>query len=433
MLSHEENRLLTQVGPDAPMGQLFRRYWIPVLASAELPEPDGAPVSVRILGEDLVAFRDTAGRVGLVDEACPHRCTSLAYGLNAEHGLRCIYHGWKFDVEGRCVDLPSEPKESRFREKIRLKAYPTVEAAGVVWAYLGPEETKPPFPTFWWMTLPLENLAIARVWQECNYAQVIENDLDFVHAAFLHRSYQDRPIAPGLLSDDLGVNPSHPLLRNPPVKQFVQPTRYGQRCVAIGEAEAGGQAIMEIHYIFPFFTYPPRFPEEDGMWHAFVPRDDFSTWSWDVQFSNRGPIDVAAQHARRGLILDSSLRKLRNRDNHYQQDRELMRTGNLSGMRGIATQDHAVTETMGPIVDRTREHLGTSDLPIIGMRKILLDSVREFMRTGRPPYALHQFPLERLYSRGVRTGWDQPWEQASPVPPEFAADESSGLGRRASQ
>lgn len=166
----------------------------------------------------------------------------------------------------------------------------------------------------------------------------------------------------------MGTNLAHPLVRNPPVKQVIEPTTYGQRCVAVGKANEGKKSVMEIHYILPLFTYPPRFIGEDGMWHAFVPRDDYGTWSWDVQFSLKGPINAEAQHARRGLQLDESLRKKKNITNMYEQDRRLMGTRNFSGIRGIANQDHALTEKMGPMVDRSKEHLGTSDIPIIGLK-----------------------------------------------------------------
>lgn len=257
-----------------------------------------------------------------------------------------------------------------------------------------------------------------RVWQECNYLQVIENDLDFVHAAFLHKAHQKQQIKEGLLSSDLGIDPDHPLVKNPPVKQAVENTAYGRRCIAVGEGKDDLYAFMEIHYIFPFYTYPPRFEGEDGMWHAFIPRDDYSTWSWDVQFSHSGPIDVEAQNARRGMILDEHHRKIRNLRNDYEQDRELMKHGNFTGIRGIANQDHAATETMGPIVDRTKEHLGTSDLPVIQMRRMLLKSVKE-LQEGKEPMILDNNILKTLYSQGVYDDRNKTWEEALPLKEEY--------------
>lgn len=398
MLRTEDNHLLTRTGPGTPMGDLFRRYWIPALKSDELA-PDGHTIRIRLLGEDLVAFRDTEGKVGLLDEKCPHRGTSMALGINDGCGLTCIYHGWKFDVKGTCTDLPSEPKDSHFKQSIKITSYPVEERKGIIWTYMGPKEEMPPLPNFYWMNLPDDQLLSERVWQECNYLQVMENDLDYVHAAFLHKALQKQNVKQGILSSDLGVSPDHPLIKNPPVRQEVESSIYGKRCLAEGEADEQNNAFLEIHYIFPFYTYPPRMQGEDGMFHVFIPRDDHSTWSWDVQFSHEGPIDAQAQHDRRGLVLDKDFRKLRNMSNMYDQDRELMKEGNFSGIRGIANQDHAVTEMMGPIVDRSKERLGTSDLPIIQMRRMMLDTVKDFMN-GKEIPKHDGYPLEKLYSCG---------------------------------
>lgn len=418
MLKREDNELLTRTGPGTPTGDMFRRYWIPALLSNEI-DRDGKPRRVRLLGEDLVAFRDSNGKVGLVDESCPHRGTSLYFGINEGCGLRCMYHGWKFDTEGECVELPSEPEESNFRKSIHLKSYPVHEQNGMIWTYMGPADKQPPFPAFYWMSLPSENMMAERVWQECNYLQVIENDLDYVHAAFLHKAHQTQHTQEGVLSSDLGIDPDHPLVKNPPVKQDVEDTNYGKRCVAVGIGNEHDNAFMEIHYIFPFYTYPPRFKGEDGMWHAFIPRDDYSTWSWDVQFSHDRPIDIQAQHDRRGLTLDEELRKQKNLANEYEQDRELMMSGNFTGIRGIANQDHAATETMGAIVDRSKEHLGTSDVPVIHLRRILLKQVKAFI-DGHDPLALENESLKTLYSEGKYDDKQKTWEEALPLKEAFS-------------
>lgn len=417
MLKTEDNVLLTSTNAGTPMGELFRRYWIPALNSSELVA-DGEPVRVKLLGEELVAFRDSEGQVGLVDEKCPHRGTSLALGINAGCGLTCIYHGWKFNTKGDCVDLPSEPQDSDFRKGIHLTSYSVKEANGIVWSYLGPLDKMPEFPNFYWMTLPEENIMSERVWQECNYLQAMENDLDYVHAAFLHKALQEQKVKEGILSTDLGISPSHVLVKNPPVKQQVESTNYGKRCLAVGEKDDQNNAFLEIHYIFPFYSFPPRLEGEDGMWHAFIPRDDHSLWSWDVQFAHNHPIDKQAQHDRRGLILNEELRKLRNLSNNYEQDRELMKTGNFSGIRGIANQDHAVTELMGPIVDRSIEHLGTSDMPIIQMRRMLLEQVKRFQEGKRLP-SLSDYPLEKLYSAGKIAPNHKTLEEVIPLKPEY--------------
>ncbi|MBM7599222.1 phenylpropionate dioxygenase-like ring-hydroxylating dioxygenase large terminal subunit [Virgibacillus halotolerans] len=418
MLSKADNQLLTQTDSGTPMGDLFRRYWIPVANSEELIA-DGKPQRIRLLGEDLVAFRDTKGDVGLVDERCPHRGTSLYYGINDGCGLRCMYHGWKFDTNGDCVEIPSEEEDGKFRKSIKLKNYPIQEAGGVIWTYMGPAEAEPPLPDFHWLGLSRENKLIERVWQECNYAQAMENDLDFVHAAFLHRAHGEQELtSEGVLSSDLGIDPDHPLVKNPPVKQAVQDTNYGKRCVAVGIGNETENAFMEIHYIFPFYTYPPRFAGEDGMWHAFIPRDDNSTWVWDVQFSHDREIDVQAQHDRRGLTLDEDLRKYKNLENEYDQDRLLQKEGNFTGIRGIANQDHAATETMGPIVDRSIERLGTSDLPVIQMRRLLLRQVKAFQK-DQEPMQLENASLRTLLSEGLYDDNQKTWQEAFPLKERF--------------
>src|SRR5213592_676816 len=187
MLTHEMNEFLTHTGPGTPMGELFRRYWIPALLDSELPERDCPPVRVKLLGEKLVAFRDSEGRIGVIDEFCAHRGVSLWFGRNEECGLRCAYHGWKYDVNGQCVDLPSEPEESHIRQRIKLKSYPCVELGGVIWTYMGPPEEKPPLPNFEWVHLPPSHRVTTKRWQESNYLQAIEGGIDSSHVSFLHR------------------------------------------------------------------------------------------------------------------------------------------------------------------------------------------------------------------------------------------------------
>ncbi|SVC75348.1 uncharacterized protein METZ01_LOCUS328202, partial [marine metagenome] len=186
VLTVEETNYLCRIGPGTPMGNLMRRYWTPILLSKELPEPDGAPLRSRILGEDLVAYRDTTGEVGLLDNYCPHRRASLFFGRNEECGLRCVYHGWKFDKDGNCVDMPSEPAESNFKDKVRIKSYPVKEGGGLIWAYMGPSELKPPMPRFEYLELEPEQVSVSKLRYESNYVQVVEGDLDTVHASLLH-------------------------------------------------------------------------------------------------------------------------------------------------------------------------------------------------------------------------------------------------------
>jgi phthalate 4,5-dioxygenase len=192
MLSREENNLLTRVSPGTPMGELMRRYWIPALLSEEIPEPDSSQVRVRLLEEDLVAFRDSKGRVGLLAEHCSHRGTSLFYGRNEECGLTCIYHGWKYDIDGNVLDTPAEPPGSTLKHKVRHTAYPCKEAAGVVFAYLGPKDRIPLFPNYEWTTLPQDHLYVTKSLQDCNYLQGLEGECDSSHLSFLHRALTEK-------------------------------------------------------------------------------------------------------------------------------------------------------------------------------------------------------------------------------------------------
>jgi phthalate 4,5-dioxygenase len=197
MLTREENDLVCRTARGTPMGDLMRRYWIPVLTSSELPKPDCPPRRVKLLGEKLVAFRDSTGKPGLVDERCPHRGASLFFGRNEEAGLRCVYHGWKFDRDGRCVDMPSEPADSTFKNKVRLIAYPCIERGGVIWAYMGPEGTQPHFPHLEWLLVPDSHRHTTRHLQECNWFQAFEGGFDNSHVRFLHRGTSERPVPPG--------------------------------------------------------------------------------------------------------------------------------------------------------------------------------------------------------------------------------------------
>jgi phenylpropionate dioxygenase-like ring-hydroxylating dioxygenase large terminal subunit len=195
MTSARENETLARTGAGKPMGELFRRYWLPVLLAEELPGPDCPPVRVKVLGERLIAFRDTGGRLGLMDEFCAHRGVSLWFGRNEENGLRCSYHGWKYDVTGQCVEIPSEPDNPRLCQRMKLKCYPLVERGGVLWTYLGPAERQPAQPAYEWIDVPPAQRHVSKRLQECNYLQAMEGGLDSIHSTFLHRgAVEDDPL-----------------------------------------------------------------------------------------------------------------------------------------------------------------------------------------------------------------------------------------------
>ncbi len=404
MLSKEDNELLTRTGPDTPMGQLMRRYWVPALLSEELPEPDGRPVRVQLLGERLVAFRDTSGQVGLLEEACPHRGASLALGRNEEGALRCIYHGWQFDRTGRCRDMPTEPVGSTFPERVRAAAYPTREVAGLVWAYLGPSGAEPFFPEFLWLRLYPERAAAFKILEECNWAQALEGGLDMAHAPILHRT------------TPWSVRDADVRERNLAPRHDVQLTRYGLRYGTIWDRDDGTQHVRIISYIAPWWTitspgsFGSRFTSADRVVNAWVPRDDVSAWHFQYYFNPEQAIDVPWRIATAGFEVDEHYRKRRNVDNGYLQDLEAMRTKSVSGIHGVITQDHAVNESQGPIVDRTKEHLAACDVAAIGMRKIMLDAAKG-LGSGQPPPGLDPaIAYDRILSETIEAPAGADWQ-----------------------
>jgi nitrite reductase/ring-hydroxylating ferredoxin subunit len=378
MLTREENELLTRTGPGALMGELMRRYWLPALPIDRLSEPDCAPVRVKLLGERLVAFRDSSGRIGLLDERCPHRTASLFFGRNEECGLRCVYHGWKFDIEGNCVDMPSEPAESNYKDKIKQKAYPCLERGGLIWTYMGPPNTRPAFPDIEWTQVPASHRYVTRHLQECNWLQALEGGFDVSHLTFLHRGTAGER---GFHAGKAGVFPM-------PTKYEVIPTDFGfisgsAHEVADGTAWSANVMFMPFHKLI---SVTPN-----GA-HAWVPVDDDMVMNYSVEFWPDRPLTEAElDHSRDGRFIHPELipgtdRKVQNRDNDYMIDRDMQKSGqSYTGIFGLGTQDCGIQESMGPIADRTLEHLGTSDLTVAKLRRYLLDTVRRFQAEGTVP------------------------------------------------
>ncbi|SRR5579884_558861 len=395
MLTHEENELLTRTGPGTPMGHIFRRYWLPALLSDEL-EADGEPKQIRLLGQRLVAFRDSQGRAGVLDENCPHRGASLAYGRNEECGLRCIYHGWKVDVAGRIVDTPSEPEDSTFKDRIRHTAYGVREAGGIIWAYLGPAEQEPAFPEWQWLAAPADQVEINKVFQECNYAQGLEGSIDSVHSDFLH-------------SSDIRGRPSD---HRPRLE--VEDRPYGFRYAAIRRPDGDGQSGKYVRitlFVAPCFVLIPiqrRGPGVEIVTHqAWVPIDDEHNYFFSIRWNRCGPIvkDHAAQ-----FKMDGEFRPARNRANKHLQDRAAMKAGNWSGIQGVNSQDFAVVESMGPIYDRTREHLGSTDMAIARFRRLMIQAAR-----SQTPLGLDgSTDYARLATEERVVPADMPWQQVAP-------------------
>jgi phenylpropionate dioxygenase-like ring-hydroxylating dioxygenase large terminal subunit len=412
MLSREENELLTRTGPDTPMGKLARRYWLPALLTEELPEPDGTPVRVKLMGERLVAFRATNRQVGLVNEFCPHRGASLVLARNEEDGLRCIYHGWKMGCDGSVLDTPTEKPGTDFKNRLHQTAYPTHEAGGMVWTYMGPPDKQPAFPRFAWNTVPASHVYPVKILQESNFLQGIEGGLDPIHVQFLHRQLDGS----GLKQRNMALGGA---LDMPP-DQYTLDTSYGFRSAAIrGHSDSTRRYVRVTPFMMPWWTIVPFPVPEVGIGrgtqaHAWVPLDDDHCWVYYIHFDPYAPIDRGAVDGVFGwsTLLSPGYVKRANASNLYMQDRELMRTTNYSGIANGVLQDLAINETQGPIYDRTTEHLGTSDVAVITLRRRMLQAVRWFM-AGVEPMGLD---TDYAAVRGVALSMsaDIPWEEADP-------------------
>jgi phthalate 4,5-dioxygenase oxygenase subunit len=387
MMTAEDNDLLCRVEGDAPMGRIMRRHWIPACLSEEVAEPDGAPLKVRLLGEDLVVFRDSDGRLGVLDEYCPHRRASLVFGRNEECGLRCLYHGWKMDVEGNVLEMASEPPESGFVEKAKHKAYPAREAGGVVWTYMGPANEMPEFEPPAFAPTPDCNVSIAKIIVGCNWAQILEGQIDSAHSSSLHSSdMRPAKVDAAKATDTHWLRPS----TDKAPRLQVERTPYGFHYAAIRRPIANAathEYIRKTVYIAPFTALiPPN--NEYNVATVLAPIDDTNTAFHFIAWKeNGGGIDQEAWRkfnvAQPGIDLDSGFRNLRTRANHYRQDRNAMKLGNFTGITGIPNQDIAMWETMGPIADRTRERLGASDLAVVEFRRLMVEAART-MQSGGP-------------------------------------------------
>jgi phenylpropionate dioxygenase-like ring-hydroxylating dioxygenase large terminal subunit len=396
MLSQQDNELLCRVGPGTPMGNLMRQYWIPAVRSDELPAPDCPPLRVRLLGENLIAFRATSGKVGLMQNACPHRGASLFFGRNEEEGLRCVYHGWKFDVSGSCVDMPSEPAESNFRSKVRALAHPCRERGGIIWAYMGPREDPPPLPDFEANMLEEGQYAIYNIFQECNYMQGWEGEMDTVHQAFLHfGAERTTEIQPGTAG--------YYIARQRDARFSVLDTEFGTSYGAYRPAEEDTWYWRIAHQMFPFYAMIPTGTLGlEVRFRAYVPMDDDHTMMWTITGRGERPgregLRGTGGTSRAGS--DPSIEWLPNTTDWYGRfritqspandfglDRELQASGrSFSGIPGGARpQDMAVTWSMGTIYDRSREHLGTTDQLIIRTRRRMIATAKALRDHGIVP------------------------------------------------
>jgi phthalate 4,5-dioxygenase len=387
------------------MGAAMRRYWIPAMLSSELPLPDGDPVRITLLGEQLIAFRTTNGRVGLLVHNCPHRGASLFFGRNEEAGLRCVYHGWKFDISGACVDMPNEPSESDFRTKVHATAYPTIERAGVVWTYMGSGDP-PPLQTQEWMRVPSENLDVCKHLGEANWLQLLEGGIDTAHSSFLHRSF---------LRTQTAGSQSYRARSTAPKLEVIT-TEYGYTYAGIRPLpEQDSDYVRVYQFVLPFHqmrAFEGYLGHALISGHIWVPADDETTWVWSWTYTAGGEplpdevIEVEKRSAGRlaSDVVPGTFRFRRNKDNDYLIDRQMQKTVNYTGIDVISAQDQAVQESMGSIYDRSQEHLGTSDLAIIAARKLLLQACDDVERGADPLGSrletIAARPAEMLLARG---------------------------------
>ncbi|MGH8788109.1 MAG: Rieske 2Fe-2S domain-containing protein, partial [Cupriavidus necator] len=382
MMTKEENDLLCRVEGDAPMGQLMRRHWTPVCLLEEVTVPDGAPVKARVFGEDLVVFRDSDGRVGVMDEYCPHRRASLVFGRNEEGGLRCLYHGWKMDVEGNVLEMVSEPASSGMAEKVKHKAYPVKEWGGMVWAYMGPADLMPEFVPPRWAPTEDTRVSIAKVLLPCNWAQVLEGAIDSAHSSSLHSSDMvPARVDCAKATDSLWLRPS----TDKAPRLQVQRGGYGFRYAAIRRPIQQAQThdyVRSTVFVAPATALiPPN--NLYNVANINVPMDDTNTAFYFIAWGH--PAQTPETETWRkflrqtvGVDLDAYYRPLRNIDNRFWQDRQAMKADNFTGIAGFPNQDVAMWLTMGPIADRSHDRLGASDLAIVEFRKQMLDAVRAF-------------------------------------------------------
>ncbi len=386
MLKREQNELLTQTGPGTPMGELFRRYWIPALLSEELPEPDCPPVRVKLLSERLIAFRDSDGKLGLIDEFCAHRGVSLWFGRNEEGGIRCPYHGWKYDVNGQCTEVPSEPAESGFCQKIKLTSYPMIERGGVIWTYMGPKDTVPPPPEYEFATVPDKQTYMSKRLQECNWLQAMEGGIDSSHVSFLHRgAINSDPLFKGAKGNQYNLKDSAP-------KFEVVESEGGLLIGARRNAEEGNYYWRITQWVMPFFTVIPPRADHPIHGHFWIPIDDENCWAWSYDYHPVRALseaEVKAMDDGHGVhvkFVPGTFRPLQNKDNDYLIDRQAQKEGrSFSGVDGFAMQDASVQESMGPIQDRTKENLVSTDNGIIMARHKLMKAAQALVKNGTLP------------------------------------------------
>jgi phenylpropionate dioxygenase-like ring-hydroxylating dioxygenase large terminal subunit len=391
MTTPAENELLTQIGPGTLMGTLLRQYWVPACLSSELIA-DGDPLRLMLLGEKLIAFRDSTGRIGILDHRCPHRCASLFFGRNEEGGLRCVYHGWKFDIEGNCLDMPNLPDGEDVRGKVKAHAYPAAERGGLAYVYMGERAVAPPLPAFEALLCPPEETLVTCRQRECNWVQALEGDLDPSHFSFLHTG--------AVKVED--IDPNHierfqVMYRAP--RYQVEQTDWGLMFASYRPADPSHTYYRYTQFAMPFWTMFPNGPLFDNILaQAWVPMDDTHTMTFTALWKKKTPPLEFTKHGTRIPGIDRLCETLpntadwfgrwrltANQDNDYLIDRDSQRADSFTGIWGVAPQDAAVTESMGEVSDRTLEHLVPSDQMIVLTRRRLVAAALALRDHGTVP------------------------------------------------
>jgi phthalate 4,5-dioxygenase len=416
MLTAAENELLARTGAGTVMGNYLREFWTPAVRAASL-EADGAPARVRLFGRNYVAFRVTDGRIGFFDEECPHRCVSLSLARNEDNALRCLFHGWKIDVSGRLVEAPSEPPERQesFCANVKINHYPTREAGGLIWVYLGTRAVPPSFFDFEFARLPERQVDIRRAVLRCNWLQGFEGTLDTVHAGILHVGWTADPARrwEGAQGAEL-----HVLSRKVPSATIeFQPRRYGFREGALRSMPDGSCYARIRDVVLPYYSFIPTPGGAACFVTIVVPIDDETHMQWYIIYD---PVKPIAEAARARLMADTSgdrddfASDLGGWHNRWSQNRALMKTGHWTGIaRPLPFEDFAVQEAMGPIMDRTREQLGSSDVTIVRTRRLLLEAARSFAE-GK---VLDVGDYDKVRALAIRLAGDADWRQIDTFAP----------------
>lgn len=383
-MNKEMSEILTRTGAGTPMGNLMRRYWVPLLQSSEIAEPDGPQVRIQVLGEKLLAFRDSEGKVGVIDEFCSHRGVSLFFGRNEEGGIRCAYHGVKFDRNGQCVDVPSSPQACA---RMHIKSYPTVERGGIVWAYMGPKDKQPAPPELEWCMLPPEHVYVSKRIQLSNYLQAMEGGIDTSHVSFVH-------------SHEVDIDPMHQgtkaleyIKADGNVVFNIEKTPFGLTLFGRRNGDPGSYYWRVTQWLFPWFTLIPPFGEHALGGHVWVPIDDHSCWAWSINFRPERPLseeELTAMKAGKGIHVEyeepGSFMPKANFKNDYQMDRVAQKEKRAySGVFGFSAQDYSLQESMGPIQNHEAENLLPTDKAIVMARRMLHEAAVGLAEGIEPP------------------------------------------------